>query len=352
MSSSIVTDSMTAAWARVQALLFDRVDIGRWLKLGFIALLGAGAGGGGGLSYNVPSGGGQPGGGASGAPGPLQQMEIASRLRSALGWMAANIEALILLAVGLAFVWLVLMVAMAVIRAIFRFLFVEAVGVTPDLPIGATFSARTSHGLSLILWQMLIGIVSVILIGGVALWMVASIAALALGEESMTALGVVGLVAGLGMTLGAVAVAALVHALTEDFLVPTMHLADCGVWEAWRRIIGSWSGQLGNLVFFYLLKLVFTLIAALAGMILAIPALLMLVLPAASLGAVALSVHAAGIAWETAALYLGAPALLSVIVGTMALSYVVSCLYLPISVFFRAYSLGFLGRVDPALRTV
>ena len=51
MDSSTVTESIEDAWTRTRALLLEG-DFGRWLKYGFIAMLGSAAATGGSTGFN------------------------------------------------------------------------------------------------------------------------------------------------------------------------------------------------------------------------------------------------------------------------------------------------------------
>lgn len=351
MDSSIVTDSLQNAWARTRALLLERIDVGRWLKLGFIAMLGA-AGGGGGGSGAVQMPGGPSGDGDEWGGAEEFGTEALQALWQAGAWLSENIESLLVLAVGLAIIWVVLFVGFVFVKAVFRFIFVDGVAAPVEPRLWASWDRHTGHGLSLVLWYLLVGLVPLILLAAVMVPLALSGALVASGERLPAALGVSGIV-GLAALVIVVALGlALVRSLTEDFLVPAMYVRRCGVWEGWRHVGGAWRGQLLNVVLYYILKVVCAIGAGLIAGFVGLASLLILVLPAATLVGIVAGVMWAGIDGGTAVMSLGGPALLAIILGGAVYGYLLNCLLLPINVFFQAYSLSFIGRLDPALRTI
>ncbi|MGC9317606.1 MAG: DUF7544 domain-containing protein [Armatimonadota bacterium] len=351
MDSSIVTDSLQNAWARTRTLLLERIDVGVWLKLGFIAMLGAaGGGGGGGGAVQIPGGPSGDGGEWEGA----EQLgtEALQSLWRAGAWLSSNIESLLVLAVGLAIIWVVLFVGFVFVKAVFRFIFVDAVAAPVEPRIGPSWRRHTGHGLSLVLWYLLVGLVPLVLLAAAIVPLVLSGTLAAGGERLPAVLGLSG-IAGLGaLALVAAAGFALVRSLTEDFLVPAMYVRRCGVWEGWGHVGRAWRGQFVNVVLYYVLKVVCAIGAGLVAGFVGLASLLILVLPAATLAGMVAAVRWWGIDGATAVMSLGGPALLAIVLGGAVYGYLLNCLLLPINVFFQAYSLSFIGRLDPALRTI
>ncbi len=355
MDSSIVTDSIKVAWARTRVLLLTERDIGRWLKYGFIAMLGAAAfGGGTNVGFQVPaspSGGtGGDGGGWSG-PGRIGP-EVADAFAGAVQWLSANIANLILLTIGLVTVWIVLWLLYLYIRSVFRFIFVDAVASDTEPAIRTSWRRHTGQGLSLLLWNILLGLVPLILIIIALVPILSSVGLLATGEPLGVAMGVGGMIG----LLGLVALAGLLllagRALTDDFLVPAMYARRCGVFAGWRHVASAWRGEFGNVVLFYLLKLLLGVGAAVAAGIIGLLVMVLLVLPVLSMGAVIALIGLSGIAPRLAVMIFGGPFLVTAVLGGAVFGYILDVALLPVSVLFQAYSLAFVGRLDGSLRTI
>lgn len=351
MASEIVTDSIKDAWQRTRGLLLIRPRVGHWLKLGFIAMLGASMGAGGSFNFSVPGNfpseeGGGPAGPSGVGPQAVQAM------RDAMAWLSENLGGLIAVILGLFVVWLLLTVAIIYVRAVFRFIFVDAVGAPREPSIRASWSAHTGVGLSLLLWYILLGLIALVLILMVALPIIASGAMVASGQTLPTVLGIGGLLGLFAGVLLVVLAIALLQALTDDFLVPAMYVRRCGVWEGWRWVRRAWRGQFWNVVLFYLLKLVASVGAAIAALFIVVASMVLLVLPVICVAAIVMLIAGAVSEFGNAGYYLIGPGIVALIAGGMVYSYLLQVLMLPITVFFQAYSLSFVGKLDPALRTI
>jgi len=352
MASEIVTESVGDAWQRTRGLLLVRPRVGHWLKLGFIAMLGASAmGGGGNFNFSVPSefptGDGGPGGTPRGV-GP----QAVQGMRDAIAWLSDNLGGLIAVIVGLVVVWLILTVVIVYVRAVFRFIFVDAVAAPREPSIRASWSQHTGVGLSLLLWYVFLGLIALVLILMVLVPLVASGVMIGSGKPLPIALGIGGFLGLIGAILLIALVMALLQALTDDFLVPAMYVRGCGAWEGWRHVRRAWRGQFWNVVLFYLLKLVAAIGAAIAGIFILAASMVLLVLPVICAAAIVMFIAAGAPQADGAAYYLIGPGVVAVIAGVLTYSYLLQVLMLPISVFFQSYSLSFIGKLDPALRTI
>lgn len=341
---SIVIDSARAAWAHTRAVLFDRFDAGRWLKLAFIAMLGASmGGGGGGGNFSVPS----PGGG-EGEPGA----EMFRGLARAAEYVREHILELLALLIGLLVLWLVMVLVVAYVRCVFRFIFVDAVRLGGRRSIRQAWSLHTGQGLSLLLWYLVLALVTVLLIGLAMLPVILGAAALASGQTILAVLGVGGLVAVIAMVAVAVIIVALLQALTQELLVPAMYVRHSGVMDGWRAVSEAWRGRFWDIVLYFLLKTAIGLGVAFLSLVLIIPVLLLMVPGALTVGALVAAAAAMGLEGMQMALYLGVPLLVGALGFSLALVYLMQCLFLPVSVFMQAYSLAFVGRMDGRLRTL
>lgn len=341
-AGTIVMDSARDAWAHTRTALFQRFDLGLWLKLAFIAMLGANVGGGGGANFSLPA----PGGG-EGEPGA----EIYKELTQAFSWVQQHVAELFALFVGFAVVALVLAFAVFYLRCVFRFIFVDAVRLAGRRPVRDAWSLFQAQGLSLLGWYVVLGLAAIALLGVALLPVLVGTAALASGKTLLAVLGVGGLVAVIAMVTVVVIVIALLQALSQEFLVPTMYARHCGVMEGWRTLFAAWRGRFWDVVLYFLLKLAIAIGLAMAAVVLILPMLLLLV--PAGLGAGALAALGAALGGEGphTALYAG----VLVVPGLaflLTLAYLLNCVFLPVTFFLQAYAMSFVGRMDPRLRTL
>jgi len=146
-----------------------------------------------------------------------------------------------------------------------------------------------------------------------------------------------------GLFLVFVLIAAVVHVLARDFLVPIMALENLDFADGWHRLLTMIRPEKGRYAVYLLLKLVLSIAAGiLFGIIALLPGLLVFV-PAA-LAVVA--GHTAGMGWSVTTISL------AIIVGTLLLLvfiYLVALVCVPATVFFPAYALYFLAARYPAL---
>ncbi len=342
MDSSTVTESVEDAWSRTRTLLFEG-DIGRWFKYAFIAMLGAATTGGStSLNLSPPMG---PGGGAEDGTGsgwsPEQVgPEALGVLKAILEWLTANLAYVVMLVIGIAVLWLVVGLAVVYVRNVFRFIFVEAVAARLEPAIGESFGRHARRGLTLLL--IVIALVP----------MIGSIGLIASGDEAGLTAGIGSIVAVVGLIVFALLLLLLGRALTEDFLVPAMYARRCGVVEGWSHVARAWQGSLGNVILFYLLKIALGIAAGIVTGIAGLVSTVLLVIPAISLGAIVALIVRAEIPATTAVLTFGGPAIVAIILGGTVYAYLLNVVLLPVGVFFQAYSLSFVGRLDASLRTI
>jgi len=348
MNSDIVTESIRDAWDRTRGLLFSGLNAGRWLKLGFIAMLGA-AGMGGGVNSSIQL----PGGGGDGSGGPQSVDPGAIRtVGEAMAWLAHNLAALMLVAAGLVVLWVVLFFVVLYIRSVFRFIFVEAIAADHEPSIRGSWRRHTGMGLSLLLWQVLLGLVMLVCVGLMALPIVLIAMSFAGGEAAPIVLGVVGIFGLVALIMFIALSLALIRALSEDFLVPAMYARRCGIWAGWRHVFRAWSGQFWNVVLFYLLKFLLGIGAAIVALLVLAASLVLMAGPVVSMAIIIMGIAAAAGQAAPLAWGLGGAALVAAVAGWLVYGYLLQVLLLPISVFFQAYALSFVGKLDGSLRTI
>ena len=341
---SVVIQSAGEAWAHTRAMLLSRFNLALWLKLGFIAMLGQSVSrGGGNFSVQVPSGGvGEEGPGA----------EVYGQMVRAAQYVRENIVSLLALIIGLAILWVALVFAIFYIRCVFRFIFVDAVVVSGRRSIRRAWSQHSWQGVSLLLWYLALGLITLVVLALVIVPIVLTGAAAAGGHAGLAALGVGGIVLLVGVVVIVVIVLALVQALTDDLVVPVMYTRKAGVLQAWGHVRDIWGGRFWDIVLYYLLKLAVGLGVAFATLLLLLPmALVALPALASAAGIVALS-SAAGLQGGELVAAVAPPLIVGAVVFALAASYLLQCVLLPVSVFYQSYSLAFVGKLDPQLRSI
>ncbi|MFW6437790.1 MAG: DUF7544 domain-containing protein, partial [Armatimonadota bacterium] len=105
-------------------------------------------------------------------------------------------------------------------------------------------------------------------------------------------------------------------------------------------------------ILFYLLKLLLGVGAAIVAGVVFLAAIFLMLLPVLSMGTIVGLVMLSGIAPELAVLIFVGPFLVVAVLGGGVFGYILDVVLLPISVLFQAYSLAFVGRLDPSLRTI
>ena len=341
---SIVIDSVRDAWAHTKATLVDRFNLGVWLKLAFIAMLGATTGGGGGGSFNVPTPSGDDDGGF--------KVQALNAARNAVEYVQENIVSLLALIIGLVVLWVVIVLAVVFIRCVFRFIFVDAVRLGARRSIREAWSQHTGQGFSLLLWYLVIGLVPIIFIALAILPIVLSGVGFSSGEEIGAALGVGGIILVVVLVVAAVVITLLIQALTNDLLIPAMYVDGSGVVAGWRAVREAWHGRFWDVVVYFLLKSAMTLGAGLLGLMLIVPVMLAFIPAIISAGLMIGGAAALGLEAQAIALHVG-PALAVCAIGFfVTVSYLSQCVFLPLTVFMQSYSMAFVGRMDARLRTI
>lgn len=351
MSAALVTESASNAFANTRRLLFDRVVLGRWLKLGLIAMIGARlAGGGGGLRVSVPN---WPSGGAEEEGYPEEISGEAVRwLMEGATFVAEHAAELLLLLLGLGLLWLVCAILFLYIRCVFRLIFVDVVAARREPSVRASWRRHHLQGWSLLGWLIVMGMAPLVLIIIALLPMIASGALMASGQPVSAVLGAGGLLALIALLTTALTLLTVVQNLTEDFLVPAMYVDGGGIVAGWRRVFAAWRGHFWTVVVFYLLKLAFVIGAAIVAGLAMIPMLALALFPLGSAGGLVAAALALGLSKRALVILLALPLLLGGLGAVLALSYLMHCLLLPLTVFFQSYSLSFIGRLDASLRTI
>jgi hypothetical protein len=292
-----VTLPVGQAMDRVKKVLFQPFDVARWFVIGFcawLACLGEGRGFSGVFNFGGHHGQGR--------------QSIHDGLEQARGYVMDNIAWIAPLAVGLilvsAAIWLVVMWLSS--RGRFMFLHCVAANAAEVRVPWARFAGAAN---SLFLFRLVISLIGLV----VMLPLVGSLLLVLLRMEFREAVSPGGLLLAAGLVFAMIAVGIvfwIIGRLTRDFVVPLQFLRRSRCLDAWRELGGLMRGNIGNLVLYFLFRIVL---------------------------AIAIAVVVIGMVLVTCC-----------IAGCLfAVPYLGTVLLLPILVFERAYSLHYLAQFGP-----
>lgn len=279
---------------RVKSSLFRPFDLQRWLAIGFtawLALLADGGGGGGGGGGNF----GNRNGGDGFRRGLDQAMEY---VRDNLTWLVplVVVGALILLVVVLLLIWL---------SSRGRFMFLHNVA-TGRADVVAPWEAYAVPAHSLFLFRVILGFAGLILLVPLGLVVGFSIFRMVQAEAFHPGGILISVVSGLGIAVIGLGLF-LVEKLTKDFVVPVMYLGQSSCRAAW----GQFFRLLSSAPFEFVLYLLFHLVLSIA---ISLCVVVVVILTCCVAGCL------------------------------LAIPYVGVVLLLPVHMFFRAYSAGYLAQ--------
>ncbi|MGQ9729801.1 MAG: DUF7544 domain-containing protein [Candidatus Zipacnadales bacterium] len=343
-------EAILPAWQNTKRILFENFSVRRWLKLALIAFLAGVIGGGGSGGFNFPGPGGSPGSSQGGGP------DLQEAWQQILSWCQAHVQEIIIGVAVLGGLGLILALLWTYISSVFRFIFLESV-VTGETAIRASWHRNKGQGFSFFLWRLGFGMVASLVIALVVglpiLFLVIFLSATTEHAPSVKVIfGSIGLLLVIVfLILIAGIILGLVRALTCDFVLPLMYLNRIGVIEGWSRFWELlWDNKVGFLVYF-LMKILITVVLGLVSLILGCCGLLVAFLPIAALGAVGyFIVQAAGItSWSWTYLWAIIPVGLVTVIG---LGYWMTCVLLPVPVYYQSYALKYLGYVEPTAATI
>jgi hypothetical protein len=327
-------DSISAAFHHTKQQLLQPFRLGQWARLALVGLLaGELYSGGCNTNFQVPTT--RTGGGSD----HLLRLPSLPPMDPVL--LAASI-ALLLIA------GFVLMLLFMYVSSVFRFILFDSV-VAKYCEIRRYWTRRHGAGFRLFLWQLALFVVMMvcltILVG------IPAALALAAGWWNQPSQHMVPLILG-GMVLFFIFLALmicwlLVHVFTKDFVVPQMALEDVSALEAWRRFWPMLKGESGGYAGYVGMKIVMALGAAVAIGIVAGIIIVIILIPFAGLGALAIfGGKAAGLKWTLYTITL------AIVIGSILLAiiiYAVSLISVPTTVFFPAYSIYFFAARYPKL---
>jgi hypothetical protein len=323
-------DAINPAFQHAKKQLFEPFRFAQWARLAFVGLLAGEMGSGGGCHSGFH-------------PGPIHHHGGAAPFGPGFPWHFAHHAALpagmiaFLLVSGFA-----LFLLFTYINSVMRFILFDSI-VSKQCHIRQGWVRNTGRGLRLFVWQLLLTLAAFsaffVLIG------VPVAGAWSAGWFSNPREHVLSLVlGGVGLFLLLVvfvALLAVVHVMTKDFVVPQMALENISAIEGWQRLLSwlkaeklSYAGYIG-------IKIVMAMGAGIAIGIVALFVLLMLLVPVGGMGVIAvLAAKAAGLTWNFQTIAL---VVIAGFIALLLLMLAISLIAVPAIVFFPAYSIYFLA---------
>lgn len=296
--------AFSPAWERMVTVLFRPFDLGRWLRIGlcaFLATLGElGGGGGGGGSGSNGSGNSRSGNFSGGFP----EMESQAKqyIFENLMWLVPLVAFVVLVVVALTvlILWL---------RSRGQFMFLD------NVATGRADVKRPWHENRLLgnnLFWFRLGLAVLTVLGVLALFGVGAMIGLPMLRAGEVNSGGLMALIFLGFAfVGLMLVSAVIGKLTTDFVVPVMWLRGADWRTAWGELGELLKARPGN----FLLYLLFLILLSIVWGVVLVAVVLLTCCVAGCL---------------------------------LAIPYVGSVLLLPMTVFFRAFSLSFLAQFGPS----
>lgn len=326
-------DTIGLSFEHTKRQLFRPFRFGQWVRLAFVGLLAGELGSGG--NFNFPRQFGQ-----SGAQAPTFPSLGQGFPKIDLAILASVITVLVITG-------FVLFLVLTYISSVMRFILFDGV-LTRECHIGAGWTRRQGIGWHYFLWQL---VVLLAVFAGFALLIVLPVAfAFGMGWFSPARAHLIQLVLSgvvvVALFLIYMVAIAVVHLFTKDFVIPQMALEGITAFEGWRRLLPMMRGEEKSYFVYILLKIVLSVVAAIAIGIVTVILTLILAVPV--IGVVATVIFATkngALTWNVLTITL------AVIAGCILLGiffFLVSLIAVPAIVFFPAFSIYFFaGRYRP-----
>jgi hypothetical protein len=328
-------DTITLAFQHTKRQLVQPFRFWQWTRLAVVGLLAGEMGSGGGFNF----------------PSSFPHQSESSRHFLEQEWPKIDPAILGGLIATAVVAGLVFVIVMTYVSSVMRFILFDSV-LAKECHIRQGWGRRQGPGWKYFVWQL--GFMLATLAGMVVLLGIPAGFAFALGWFTAPREHVLGLVLG-GVLLFFVVVtflviAAVVHVLTKDFVVPQMALEGIGAIEGWRRLWPMMQAERGGYAVYVLMKIV---LAIGAGIVIGVVSVILAVavaIPTVLLGLVAvLTGKTAGLTWNVFTITV------AVVVGCVLLAafmYLLSLIAVPAIVFFPAYAIYFFAARYRALSLV
>lgn len=322
-------DYISPAIDLTKKLLFP-INFKKWLKLGFISLLSSNSGGGGGVrfpNFNL---------------GPIRDfsgVQDNSVTGMAVGKLTDNastkwgIFAVILIPI------FILIVLLMYIRAVFTFIFLEAV-TTKNISIKKSFSRHNPKGVSLFALNIVVGIITLVIIGLLAVPFVLTFFKGG-GQPLWLSVGIAYLIFAIALIFIYLIALGIFYMIIYDLAVPLMFFKNLPVMFSLKTVSKNLKRDWVEFIVYILAKIVL----AIASAILALIAIIIVGIPLVIIFILfGILFYFVGVALAWTLPYIVFLGIVAIIVFILVL-YLFAVVLLPISVFFRYYTLLVLEKV-------
>jgi hypothetical protein len=318
-------DTITLAFQHTKRQLLQPFRFWQWTRLAVVGLL-AGEMGSGGCNapsnFNFPQ-----------HPGSSRHL-----LESGLGAIDPALYAVLIAVVIVAA--LVLMILLMYVSSVMRFILFDSV-LAKECHIRQGWSRRQAEGWRYFLWQlvyMLAVLVGLTVLVGIPLGFAYAVGWLKNPDQHVLPL-VLGGIALFFVIVIFFTLAAVVHVLIKDFVVPQMALEGAGVIAGWRRLWPMMKAEKGGYAAYVGMKIVLAIGAGIVVGIASFIGALVFMIPTAGLAIAAVFAgKAAGLTWNVFTITI------AVVAGCILLAllvYLLVMISVPAMVFFPAYSIYF-----------
>ncbi|MBI5779463.1 MAG: hypothetical protein HZA49_08410 [Planctomycetes bacterium] len=318
-----VIDAITPAFKHMIAVLFRPFKLVKWLKFGLVAFLMAlGTGQGSNFNFNMP--------GDRGDRAIITESNPV--FNQASQWVLANLTLVIIIGALIALLIIIVWLVFLYFGSRFTFVFLDGT-IKKEVMIKQAYKENGAPGWSLFLWRIIFApsaFLGILLIIGIPVTLLI-FAGLAKGFSLWIILGFVAL--GIAF-ISLIIILAIIGVLAVDFVVPIMYLRRIRIIEAWKIFLRILRANKIQFLLYLLLKIGLTLGAF---MLMCIP-MFGLCCIVAMPGAILIGVAALAIKWPA----FWALFAVGIIVLIILFNYLSQVFYLPVTVFFRTYSLVFL----------
>ena len=320
---------MGEAFAQMKRILFKPFRFKKWLKFGFIVFIAEIFSKGFRNNFDLQ--------------GFLREPEGKQFILAIVAFCKTHLPLVIGMGIALVIISIILYFLFLYLSSVFSFVFLDGV-VKNKVEIRKSFRENKQRGFSYFLFNILFGFACLLLIFLIDILPLYLIIKNKFFEQSGF-LSIFLVVAGW-------AVVSLIHLLliaviaffVEDFVLPIMYKQNLRFKQAWCKFWPIFKSRQKNFFLYLLLKFGLSIVGAIfAGIVLIIPLIILgLILSGLFYLAAATSIGSIEINWA----WLLIPFVIVFTTFSLFAGYISICLTLPIPVFFRCFSLVFLGKCD------
>jgi hypothetical protein len=323
------TDAIGSAFNHTIKMLFKPFNYIKWLKLGLVAFLVSFSSGGMNFNFNMPF-------------NDKSSFNMEQQLNNIIQWIQNNLIFTIIIGVSALLIITIIWTIIIYFSSRFSFVFLESV-VKNNVQIKQYYKSNKSNGWSYFLWQMIFtptALLIIMLITGIpAFFLVYT----ALKNEFTFSIILLLVLTGL-VLIGLIILLAIISVFTADFALPIMYLAKIRITRAWSILLTLMRAHKGQFLLYLLMRIV-----------LSMASMAFILVPCCLVGCLSTPFYLLIMGLVLLAfkypLFWIAVVLCGLIIG-LALSFVFQVVFLPATVFFRAYPLAYLEGFGPEFASI